>query len=99
MIPANERSRRQARTLARQQPIAVRPSAAAAKKKNFAHACLVAQVLFPTKDIGDLQTWYGTEEDTLSTEAKSIICKTLARKRMQVFTYTLHGKCNSPPPR
>ena len=43
-----------------------------------------AQVLFPTKDIGDLQTWYETETDTLSTEAKSIICKTLARKRMQV---------------
>lgn len=43
-----------------------------------------SQVLFPTKDIGDLQTWYETEEGTLSTEAKSIICKTLARKRMQV---------------
>lgn len=43
-----------------------------------------AQVLFPTKDIGDLQKWYETEEDSLGTEAKSIICKTLARKRMQV---------------
>lgn len=44
----------------------------------------IFQVLFPTKDIGDLQKWYSTEEDTLSVEAKSIICKTLARKRMQV---------------
>lgn len=43
-----------------------------------------SKVLFPTKDIGELQTWYGTEEATLSTDAKSIICKTLARKRMQV---------------
>lgn len=42
-----------------------------------------SQVLFPTKDIGDLQTWYGKEEETLSDDAKSIICKTLARKRMQ----------------
>ncbi|CAN0349846.1 unnamed protein product [Ectocarpus sp. 6 AP-2014] len=47
------------------------------------HNIVVNQVLFPTKDIGDLQKWYGTEEGTLSTEAKSIICKTLARKRMQ----------------
>lgn len=43
-----------------------------------------SQVLFPTKDIGDLQKWYETEEDSLGSEAKSIICKTLARKRMQV---------------
>ncbi|CAB1116048.1 unnamed protein product [Ectocarpus sp. CCAP 1310/34] len=47
------------------------------------HNIVVNQVLFPTKDIGDLQKWYSTEEGTLSTEAKSIICKTLARKRMQ----------------
>lgn len=44
----------------------------------------VLQVLFPTKDIGDLQAWYDKEEETFSSEAKSIICKTLARKRMQV---------------
>lgn len=47
-----------------------------------------SQVLFPTKDIGDLQKWYGTEEKTLSDEAKSIICKTLARKRMQASLST-----------
>ncbi|CAN0010226.1 unnamed protein product [Scytosiphon promiscuus] len=47
------------------------------------HNIVVNQVLFPTKDIGDLQKWYETEEESLGTEAKSIICKTLARKRMQ----------------
>lgn len=50
------------------------------------HAALIfatLQVLFPNKDIGDLQKWYATEETTLSDEAKSIICKTLSRKRMQ----------------
>ncbi|CAN0460079.1 unnamed protein product, partial [Discosporangium mesarthrocarpum] len=43
----------------------------------------VVQVLFPSKDIGDLQKWFEGEEAKLSKEAKSIICKTMARKRMQ----------------
>ncbi|CAM9295202.1 unnamed protein product [Ascophyllum nodosum] len=47
------------------------------------HNIVVNQVLFPTKDIGELQKWYEKEEKTLSQEAKSIICKTMARKRMQ----------------
>jgi anion-transporting ArsA/GET3 family ATPase len=44
---------------------------------------VLLQVLFPSKDIGDLQTWYKSEEATLSDDAKSIICKTMSRKRMQ----------------
>ncbi|KAG5192637.1 anion-transporting ATPase-like domain-containing protein [Tribonema minus] len=47
------------------------------------HNIVVNQVLFPNKDIGDLQKWYESEEATLSGEAKSIICKTMSRKRMQ----------------
>ncbi|CAM9750137.1 unnamed protein product [Chrysoparadoxa australica] len=47
------------------------------------HNIIVNQVLFPGKDISALQAWYKSEEPSLSAEAKSIICKTLARKKMQ----------------
>jgi len=47
------------------------------------HNIVVNQVLFPNKDIKDLQQWFRSEEGGLSDEAKSIICKTMSRKRMQ----------------
>lgn len=47
------------------------------------HNIVVNQVLFPDKDATDLTAWYQEEEPKLSTEAKDLLGKLLARKRMQ----------------
>ena len=47
------------------------------------HNVVVNQVLFPDKDAEDLVEWYKGAKDTLPKEAKDLISKTIARKRMQ----------------
>ena len=47
------------------------------------HNVVVNQVLFPDKDAEDLVDWYKGAKDTLPEEAKNLISKTIARKRMQ----------------
>mmetsp|Transcript_1411 Transcript_1411/g.1936 ORF Transcript_1411/g.1936 Transcript_1411/m.1936 type:complete len:358 (-) Transcript_1411:207-1280(-) len=48
------------------------------------HNIVVNQVLFPDKDAQELTTWFeGDEGKELPDQAKSLISKTLARKRMQ----------------
>ena len=47
------------------------------------HNVVVNQVLFPDKDADDLVKWYSTAKDKLPEEAKDLIGKTIARKRMQ----------------
>jgi len=47
------------------------------------HNVVVNQVLFPDKDADDLVKWYSTSKDKLPEEAKDLIGKTIARKRMQ----------------
>uniref|UniRef100_A0A7S2SEK5 ATPase ASNA1 homolog n=1 Tax=Rhizochromulina marina TaxID=1034831 RepID=A0A7S2SEK5_9STRA len=47
------------------------------------HNVVVNQVLFPDKDAQELSEWYTTEEPKLSPEARELLGKLLARKRMQ----------------
>jgi arsenite-transporting ATPase len=47
------------------------------------HNVVVNQVLFPDKDAEDLVEWHNREKDKLPQEAKDLIGKTIARKRMQ----------------
>lgn len=47
------------------------------------HNVVVNQVLFPDKDAEDLVEWYKDAEKKLTEEAKTLISKTIARKRMQ----------------
>lgn len=47
------------------------------------HNVVVNQVLFPDKDAEDLVEWYKDAEKKLPEEAKTLISKTIARKRMQ----------------
>ncbi len=47
------------------------------------HNVVVNQVLFPDKDAEDLVEWHGKNKDKLPQEAKDLIGKTIARKRMQ----------------
>ena len=47
------------------------------------HNVVVNQVLFPDKDAADLVEWHGKNKDKLDQEAKDLIGKTIARKRMQ----------------
>lgn len=47
------------------------------------HNIVVNQVLFPKKDMQDLEDWFKTEESKLGVEARSIVLKFMARKRMQ----------------
>ena len=47
------------------------------------HNVVVNQVLFPDKDAEDLVEWHSKNKDKLPQEAKDLIGKTIARKRMQ----------------
>ena len=47
------------------------------------HNVVVNQVLFPDKDAADLEEWYNKLAPTLPQDARDVISKTLARKRMQ----------------
>ena len=47
------------------------------------HNVVVNQVLFPDKDAEDLVEWHGKNKDKLPQEARDLIGKTIARKRMQ----------------
>ena len=47
------------------------------------HNVVVNQVLFPDKDAEDLVEWHNKNKDKLPQEAKDLIGKTIARKRMQ----------------
>jgi arsenite-transporting ATPase len=47
------------------------------------HNVVVNQVLFPDKDAEDLVEWHGKNKEKLPQEAKDLIGKTIARKRMQ----------------
>jgi arsenite-transporting ATPase len=47
------------------------------------HNVVVNQVLFPDKDAEDLLEWYEGAKNGLPSEARDLISKTIARKRMQ----------------
>ena len=48
-----------------------------------AHNVVVNQVLFPEKDAEEINEWFNNTKDSLPEEAKEVISKSIARKRMQ----------------
>ena len=47
------------------------------------HNVVVNQVVFPDKDVKELREWYDGARESLPVEARELIEKSLARKRMQ----------------